>query len=955
MCPTALVEQLYAEWQRPGNHDLWPTVVSQLLSFISTVLSSNTIRLGGTQLALAQSDADDIQDRLCQFQSTTQRGSQPRSSDGITQADLGVFPLFEDCTLCSLEEALEGMELEQHGTDFWMCDFCKHPTSEAYEVHMQAKHPAEPLRSPQALRTPDVLRVLRETGSAFPACTLYSMESPVYLASNRSMRDWATDPSQFQVWKRFAFLLDFELQQLERFRGNAYRAIDFRVPLGLYEPGNVVTWNQPSSASSDPRVARGFLRAHTAGTPHGTIFILEAQTARPISQYSLFPNEKEVLFPAGTQFQVLRHTEAGMKELLQSVMRCNLSDVDVLEVRELLLDSWLDLPYYIPPPDRRRNDALVDFVRSLPTHKGVVRAEVKDLSDPMTKLVWRQEDRASPLHLAVQVPNNLPCLQLVCARLDARAFLHQDLAGRTALDVAIELRHEDAAVFLMQRCPAWRQLERAVLLEVLPWVAHYGTDDFALEVVQCASAAPPPLPVPARPQSIQQAFHIAARHNRPRLLEALLAAQADPHQPDGAHGGRTALIACAARGHVEGLMLLLRHKGDIDQADSAGWTALMHAAARGHLPVLQTLLQARADVEASVSPASPSTPLTATTSAAVLSELLQQLRTGAHTAHLQCDDAEDALREDFLQGQQLLRQRKQQPLHPTPGGTPLMLAAQGGHLDAVALLLVAKADVERCRSDKATALMVAAFSGQLAVLRRLLDAKADVNAVGGHGMPVLSYAAGYGHGAIVKTLLQCHADPHQVDDEGTPPMLFAAAGGSVACVQALLGAKADANARRCCGGTALMWASSFGQAATAQVLLQMGADPNGGDPGPLLPAVLLDQPATLQALLAGKADPDRGRTDGLTPLMLAVGLGNGPAVAALLAAGADPNCDCGRWRTPLAMAARHGATGLIAQLLAANADPLARGPDGLSAVAVADRHGQVDAIHLLTHSMPDPP
>lgn len=55
-------------------------------------------------------------------------------------------------------------------------------------------------------------------------------------------------------------------------------------------------------------------------------------------------------------------------------------------------------------------------------------------------------------------------------------------------------------------------------------------------------------------------------------------------------------------------------KGDIDQADSAGWTALMHAAARGHLPVLQTLLQARADVEASVSPASPSTPFPTPTS-----------------------------------------------------------------------------------------------------------------------------------------------------------------------------------------------------------------------------------------------------------------------------------------------------------------------------------------------------
>lgn len=42
-------------------------------------------------------------------------------------------------------------------------------------------------------------------------------------------------------------------------------------------------------------------------------------------------NEKEVLFPAGTQFQVLRHTEAGMKELLQSVMRCTQPDLPGLQ------------------------------------------------------------------------------------------------------------------------------------------------------------------------------------------------------------------------------------------------------------------------------------------------------------------------------------------------------------------------------------------------------------------------------------------------------------------------------------------------------------------------------------------------------------------------------------------------------------------------------------------------
>lgn len=36
-------------------------------------------------------------------------------------------------------------------------------------------------------------------------------------------------------------------------------------------------------------------------------------TARPISKYSLYPEEEEVLFPAGTQFQVRSEADAGLK------------------------------------------------------------------------------------------------------------------------------------------------------------------------------------------------------------------------------------------------------------------------------------------------------------------------------------------------------------------------------------------------------------------------------------------------------------------------------------------------------------------------------------------------------------------------------------------------------------------------------------------------------------------
>lgn len=45
-------------------------------------------------------------------------------------------------------------------------------------------------------------------------------------------------------------------------------------------------------------------------------------TTRAISPYSVYPDEKEVLFLAGTQFQVLHRARPGLKTLLQAVMRC---------------------------------------------------------------------------------------------------------------------------------------------------------------------------------------------------------------------------------------------------------------------------------------------------------------------------------------------------------------------------------------------------------------------------------------------------------------------------------------------------------------------------------------------------------------------------------------------------------------------------------------------------------
>ena len=47
----------------------------------------------------------------------------------------------------------------------------------------------------------------------------------------------------------------------------------------------------------------------------------------------MYPEERDVLFPAGTQFQGQRGATEGLKQLLEAAMRCSLVDVDVDEVR----------------------------------------------------------------------------------------------------------------------------------------------------------------------------------------------------------------------------------------------------------------------------------------------------------------------------------------------------------------------------------------------------------------------------------------------------------------------------------------------------------------------------------------------------------------------------------------------------------------------------------------------
>ena len=99
-------------------------------------------------------------------------------------------------------------------------------------------------------------------------------------------------------------------------------------------------------------------------------------------------------------------------------------------------------------------------------------------------------------------------------------------------------------------------------------------------------------------------------------------------------------------------------------------------------------------------------------------------------------------------------------LATSTGETPLVLAAEAGHVSCVELLLKHGAEVNRgCYDDNASPLMLACAQGRLQVVRLLLDAGADVDPPDTDSCepPIFSACEG-GHAEIMRALIDAGAD-----------------------------------------------------------------------------------------------------------------------------------------------------------------------------------------------------
>ena len=288
------------------------------------------------------------------------------------------------------------------------------------------------------------------------------------------------------------------------------------------------------------------------------------------------------------------------------------------------------------------------------------------------------------------------------------------------------------------------------------------------------------------------------------VAETLIAAGAKVQARS--HNGYTPLLLTARSGNLEAVQLLLEHGADVNEAASDGTTVLHVATVRGHGELVTTLLELGAEPNVDGPGYTPLHWAAGTWDSITVSEFINFPPQDSGTNHEW--NVMSGLPEDMqLDVMKALLEHGADPniktTGPVPrfgysfhnlvnaggnarGATPFLLAAAGGKVAAMKLLVEHGADPLLKTIDNTTPLMVAAGmtaieeehdtleSDHLEAVKLCLELGADVNAVNDIGNTALHATALLGYPAIAKYLIvEADAEVNPVNDIGETPLRLA--------------------------------------------------------------------------------------------------------------------------------------------------------------------------------------
>ncbi|KAK3689334.1 ankyrin repeat-containing domain protein [Podospora appendiculata] len=439
-------------------------------------------------------------------------------------------------------------------------------------------------------------------------------------------------------------------------------------------------------------------------------------------------------------------------------------------------------------------------------------------------------------------------------------------------------------------------------------------------------------------------LQVAAQNGSIPMMQLLIASGADVDCYRASVSQTPLMLALASSHYNAAWVLITRGGADVGLADSNGQTALHIAARKNFLPIVNLLLSKGACPNAYDN--THDTPLMEAVcregreivpdDTTVLRALLEfkDPSTGQAQACQRLavyTPMHHAARHGYMADLRVLAEfgtKRDIQAVDQWGQSPLWFAVQGGHVDAVKVLLENGATTEQRPKHQSwegpTALWAMATSScenANVGVRALLDAGADPNAPDSTAekFTLMHRAARQGDISMLKLLLEYQANPCSEDNEGMQPIHEAAVNGHVHVIEYLLTKTdrrlgVDINCPTKTKDTPLILAATHGCIGVVRYLLS----PRTPNDGPRPPA----------------ADLTRTNGYGNDALYMASSTGDIPCALLLLGAGADINMRNEKHNTPLHIAARRGHENMVRLLLQMGADAGAKSKEGADGIDV---------------------
>ncbi|KAL5094950.1 hypothetical protein Trisim1_003557 [Trichoderma cf. simile WF8] len=287
---------------------------------------------------------------------------------------------------------------------------------------------------------------------------------------------------------------------------------------------------------------------------------------------------------------------------------------------------------------------------------------------------------------------------------------------------------------------------------------------------------------------------------------------------------RTPLHLASMLSYQDMVRYLISMKIDVNAKDVVGRTALHYAALMGHLEIVKELLL-QEDIEIDEKDLEGDTPLSLATKMRqreVVEEMLEKKasskeynKLGDTALHIAIRNADESIVRLIAAAEDVnLEARARNSF------TPLLLAADCGHLVILKHLLGRGAEMNVRALNDMTPLHLAAEKGHVALAEFLIQNGAEIDYLGNAASRPLHLAAEAGHLALVKMLLQYKANIQGQVGGSRTPLFFASAAGNVETVRCLVNHGARPNQEDSKGQTGLNVAAQRGYRQIIDILLE---------------------------------------------------------------------------------------------------------------------------------------